>query len=256
VVQDCWKSQNDYDDFQWTSGVGGTWHLSLQSADYICGDPVDQFSDNTISYFFDDMSWEYSHPEDGFSCPSYADIVDPYTDPNDSGAFVWHAQTKVAVDTGGEGEVGTREAYLVRASAAEIGYFYTGTIPLPPQSLQINDHVLINTAMISLLLSLVLSWPRANPFSAAQALTMTLGQSPALMARRKALPSSATISSAMALSPAHETLQKLLRIDGREDSVKRIVTGNAVGQFQKSSEPVGFGFAKDLHVFKTIGHTQ
>ena len=57
---------------------------------------------------------------------------------------------------------------------------------------------------------------------------------------------------AQTLGPAHEALQKRLGIQRRKEAVESVVAGNALGQFEKSFEPVMLGLAKILHVIEAF----
>jgi len=61
---------------------------------------------------------------------------------------------------------------------------------------------------------------------------------------------------AQALGPAQETIQKLLRIDGRKNPFKSVVGRDAVGQSQKAFEPFVLGPPEFLHVIETLAGAQ
>jgi hypothetical protein len=61
---------------------------------------------------------------------------------------------------------------------------------------------------------------------------------------------------AQALRPAHETLQERLGIQRLEEAVEGVVAGDAARQFQKSFEPVLFGFAKIFHVIEALASAE
>ena len=115
------------------------------------------------------------------------------------------------------------------------------------------------TAVISLLLALNLIYPNTRLFSRAHALTSTgagaaSGQRAAqcLAVQRHNLLRD---GGAQALGPAHETLQERLGIQSLENAVERVVAGDSAGQFQKSFEPLVFGFPKIFHVIKALAAT-
>lgn len=120
----------------WTRGQGGVeiwdvgWHNdSCQGhRDYSVEDltPDDDYWD-----------WEYAETRDSagwqFGIPFYQSF---------------HVRTKVALDTGGAGQVGETRFYLVSAQAIEpVEYNFSVKQPLPPEWLKINGQTLVNSGI-------------------------------------------------------------------------------------------------------------
>jgi len=57
---------------------------------------------------------------------------------------------------------------------------------------------------------------------------------------------------AQALGPPQETVEKMLRIQRRKDSVERVVRRDAVWQFQKCFEPIVLGVSELFHVVEAL----
>lgn len=149
LAQDCWKTLKDNDDFHWTLGTEAVYFTFSQFEDVYCSNAVGTTEDTNKYYATNDMSWALSWAYGPTNYRCYADIDAPYADPGDYGANTLKTRTKLVADNGGEGQLGATQLYLVRASVTELGYFYTGRIPLPPEWVQIGGKTLINTGVMN-----------------------------------------------------------------------------------------------------------
>ena len=139
VQQDCWEPTTLKDWTSWINGAGGNAGTSGSTYESVlCGTPPTN-SSSSQNLSSDLYSWTGSLGyNESYNTSGAYHTGDPWS-------YSISQQTIQQLTTGGEGQPGTMQSYLVWVEAAD--YYYSGGSPLPPESLSILGHTVQDSGL-------------------------------------------------------------------------------------------------------------